>query len=503
MLENNIRGKILKTTDSLCPDCLHVIPAHIFYDKNNVVKIGKTCPKHGYYEDTYTFSDLGLYKWAELYAYEGIKPENPRTNTVNGCPQDCGLCPQHKSQTVLGIIDVTNRCNLKCPICFANAAIAGYVYEPTKEDIFNIIKNLRATRPVPPPGLQFSGGEPTLRDDLPELITEAKKAGFEHIEVNTNGIRFSKDINFMKRCMQAGMSSIYLQFDGFNDDIYLKSRGVPLLNVKNKVIENARQIGFESIVLVVTLVKGLNDHQVGDIVNFAIKNSDVIRCINVQPVSITGRIDKKSREAMRINTTDFMKLIEDQTEGLVKISDFRPVPSVIPVSRAVGALKGKNYVEFSTAPWCGVATFLVQKDDGTWVPITELVNIDKFFKTMEKVSIEARKGNRISARIRALGSLRYVKAKVIKDILWPILKEGSYSALGKFMRKVIMIGCMHFMDPYNFDLYRVQRCAIHYGLPDGTIRSFCSYNTLHRKKVETTLSIPYKEWFNKYRSSKK
>ncbi len=503
MLEKSVQAKLLRSTESLCPECFRVIPAQVFSDIGGIVKICKTCTEHGYYEDTYTFSDLKLYKWAELYAHEGVKPENPRKDTVNGCPYDCGLCPQHSSQTVLAIIDVTNRCNMRCPICFANAASTGYVYEPTREQIGDIMKNLRATKPVPPPALQFSGGEPTMRDDLPELIAAARDIGFRHIEVNTNGIRFASDTSFIKRCVDAGMSTVYLQFDGLDDEIYRKSRGVPMMDVKLKFIEKAREIGFESIVLVVTLVKGLNDHQQGDIIRFAMKNSDVVRCVNVQPVSITGRIDKESREAMRMNTTDFMKLIESQTDGNIKVSDFRPVPSVIPISEAIGALKGKRYVEFSTAPWCGVATFMIQKREGNWIPITELVDVDKFFKAMKKIAEEAKSGKRLSVRMRTISSLRHVKANFIKDVVWPVLKEGSYKALGGFMRKVIMIGCMHFMDPYNFDLYRVNRCTIHYGLPDGTIRSFCSYNTLHRKDVEAKFSTPYREWLRKYNNQDK
>jgi uncharacterized radical SAM superfamily Fe-S cluster-containing enzyme len=489
----NASIKILRETKSLCPICLQVVPAKIFADENNIVKISKSCTAHGYFEDTYTFSKLDKYLWAEKYAYEGTKIKNPRTKTVKGCPYDCGICPQHKSHTVLAIIDVTNRCNLKCPICFANAAAAGYIYEPTKEQIKNILINLRSNQPVAPSALQLSGGEPTVRDDLPELIRMAKEVGFNHVEVNTNGVRFANDLKFFKECFEAGMSTIYLQFDGLNDEVFKEVRGVPLKAVKMKVIENARKIGLKSIVLVVTLVKGFNDNQLGDILRFALNNSDVIRCINVQPVSLTGRIDKEERERMRINTSDFMELIEKQSNGLVKAEDFRPVPCVIPLSKAVGALKGKNYVEFSTAPWCGVATFLVKSGD-EWIPITRLANVDKFFEAMNKVYEDALNGKKLKAKLRLISSLRYVKAKLIKEALWPVLKEGSYEALGNFMQKVLMIGCMHFMDPYNFDLDRMQRCTIHYGLPDGTIRPFCAYNSIHRSEVERKLSIPYSEF---------
>jgi len=489
----SMEGKrTIRRTKSLCPECLKVLDAEIFIGADSKVRIGKTCPEHGYFDDTYTFSDPDLFQWAEGYAHEGTGLENPRTETEKGCPYDCGLCPNHRSHTVLAIIDITNRCNLSCPICFANAAATGYLYEPSFEDVVRIIENLRGNRPVPPPALQFSGGEPTIRGDLPGLISVAKDKGFEHVEVNTNGIMFANSPSFFEECYKAGMDTVYLQFDGLDDGIYRATRGIPLLGTKMKVLDNARKIGFESIVLVVTLVRGVNDDQIGAIVGFALKNSDVVRCVNFQPVSITGRIDKEQREAMRINTSDFMRLTEEQTNGLIAVGDFRPIPSVVPISRALGSMKGKSYVEFTTSPHCGVATFLVRDGKGNWIPITRMADVDGFLSDMEKIDEKAKEGKRIEAKFRTLLSLRRIKGGLLKDFVWPVLKEGSYGSLGKFMRQVVMIGCMHFMDPYNFDLQRVERCVIHYGLPDGTIRPFCTYNSLHRPLVERRLSTPYR-----------
>lgn len=492
---------ILRKTESICPVCLNVIDAELFIDNDNKVKIRKECKEHGPCVDTYTFSSPELYTWAEKFAHRGTIIENPRTSTKLECPYDCGICPEHKSHTVLAIIDLTNRCNLKCPICFANAAAAGYVYEPSIDEIKGIIKNLRTNAPIPPPALQFSGGEPTLIDELPDLIISAKKEGFRHIEVNTNGIRFANDINFFRRCIEAGLDTIYLQFDGLDDKIYRKTRGVPLFDIKLKVIENAKKLSFSSIVLVVTLVRGINDDQIGRIIDFALENHEVIRCVNVQPVSITGRINPEERKSMRINTTDFMKIIQEQTDGLIRASDFYPVPSVIPISWAVGSLKNKKYVEFSTSPWCGVATFLVKSKD-KWLPITDLSNFERFLRSMEKVHEEASKGHKLRARLYAFASLRHIKGRLIRELMWPVLKEGNYRALGNFMHNVVMVGCMHFMDPYNFDIQRLQSCVIHYGLPDGTIRPFCSMNSLHRAEVEKNFSMPYDEWVKKRKKRK-
>ena len=406
--------------------------------------------------------------------------ENP-SNTVYD------LEVQHSSHNFLvGTIFVGN--------CFANAAATGYVYEPSLEQIRKMLITLRSIKPVPPPAIQFSGGEPTVRKDLPEIVRMAKEVGFDHVEVDTNGLVLAENIDYYKALLDAGMSTIYLQFDGLTDDIYIKLRGMPLMKKKLKVIENARKLGHESIVLVVTLSKGVNDHQMGDIIKFAMENSDVIRCVNVQPISFSGRATKLEREQMRINTSDFMKLVEEQTNGLITRWDFRPVPSVVPISRAVGALKGKRYVEFTTSPFCGVATFLVKTDKGEWVPITRLADVDKFFNAMEKIYEDAIRGRKARAYMRAIAALRYVKFGLLKDLVWPVIKEGSYKALGRFMRRVIMIGCMHFMDVWNFDLQRVQRCVIHYALPDGTVRPFCSHNNIHRELIEKKFSIPYEEW---------
>jgi uncharacterized radical SAM superfamily Fe-S cluster-containing enzyme len=497
MLEN-----VLRKTKSICPVCLKVVDAELFIDKDDKVKIRKECKEHGYCEDTYTFSSPEQYLWAEKFSHKGDGIENPRTSVEKECPFDCGICPNHKSHTVLSIIDLTNRCNLRCPICFANAAESGYVYDLSFEQVRNIVKNLRSNSPVPSPALQLSGGEPTLRDDLPDILRMARDEGFVHIEVNTNGVRFANDIDFFKKNCDAGLDTIYLQFDGLSNDVYEKTRGLPLLDTKFKVIENARKIGFGSIVLVVTLVKGVNDHQLGEIIKFAMKNHDVIRCVNVQPVSITGRINPEERRSMRINTTDFIELAEKQTNELVEAKDFFPVPSVVPISLAVGSLKHRRYVEFTTSPWCGVATFLFKLKEDKWVPITKLANVEKFFNSMMKVHKELSEGHKLRGRFYALASLRHVKANIVKSLLWPILSTGSYIALGNFMRRIVMVGCMHFMDPYNFDIDRLQQCVIHYGLPDGTIRPFCSMNSIHRSNIEKEYSVPYDDFLKKKREPK-
>jgi uncharacterized radical SAM superfamily Fe-S cluster-containing enzyme len=182
--------KTLKDTSSVCPECKRVIPAEI-YEENNKVYLSKTCPVHGDFKELY-WGDYELYKRAEQFANDGVTLDNPRTTEDKGCPMDCGICPKHKSTTTLGIIDVTNRCNLRCPICFAHAGAAGYLYEPSMEQIRGMMENLMSNSPVWTPALQLSGGEPTVREDLPEILEMAHEIGFVHVEVNSNGIKMAE-----------------------------------------------------------------------------------------------------------------------------------------------------------------------------------------------------------------------------------------------------------------------------------------------------------------------
>ncbi len=483
--------KNIKTTRSICPECLKALDATIYEDGGKVF-IKKTCPEHGAFEELY-WSDYDQYMRADKFGYVGDGMENPRTEKKHGCPYDCGICPEHKSHTALAIIDVTNRCNLKCPVCFANASAAGYVYEPTAEQIRGMLENLHNNKPVPATALQFSGGEPTIRNELFDFIKMAKEIGFKHVEVNTNGVRIASDPEYAKKLKEAGVSTIYLQFDGLTSDVYKFIRGLDLLETKMKALENMRKAGYDSVVLVVTLVKGVNDMQLGDIIKFAAKNFDLIRCVNVQPVSLCGRLPPQEREKMRITIPDFMSLVEKQTDGDIKVSDFYPVPVVVPVSKAVGEIKGKRYVEFTAHQHCGMATF-VFIENGKMTPITRYGNIEKFVGTLNQVYLDAQKGNKSKAKLRLVGSARHIKFNFLRKYVLKVLMDGDYSSLGDFARSALMVSSMHFMDPYNFDLERVQRCVIHYAVPDGRIIPFCTMNSIHRAEVEKKLGIPLKEW---------
>lgn len=491
-----VNEKLLKKTESLCPRCMEKIPARLV-DREGKVIIKKNCPEHGDFEDIYWGNTEG-YNRVMRYLHEGTSIENPRTKRDKGCPYDCGLCNEHKSHTILGIIDVTNRCNLNCPICFANANSTGLVYEPSLEQIRKMLENLRKNRPIKSFAFQFSGGEPTIRNDLPEMIKIAKEMGFSYIMVDTNGIKIAEDRKYIKVLHEAGLNSFYLQFDGLDDDVYELTRGMPMLKTKLQAIENCRKLGLRNIVLVVTLIKGINDKQIGGIIKFAIENSDVITCVNFQPISFAGKASSMEVKKNRITTNEFMELVEKQTKGRIKKEYFYPIPAMVPASDFIEAYKGRDIPKLSTHPCCGIGTYVIINENNSYMPINEIVNVDKFFDILKMGSKELKKNRGISLKLSNIRLKARLLSEVLKsvrdskrrDLIGRIIKNATVKDTINFHKNAVMIGCMHFMDSWNFDMDRVCRCVIHYALPDGRLVPFCSYNTIHRAELERKYSVP-------------
>jgi len=503
--ESGLQKGLPKKTGSLCPECKKIIIASL-YERDGKVMIEKSCPEHGTTTDVY-WSDVEMYLKAENFAYDGIGVENPAIPNAKVCPNECGLCQLHLSHTALANVDLTNRCNLKCPICFANANAAGYVYEPSYEQVVKMLTMLREERPVPTPAVQFSGGEPTIYPRFADVIKKAKELGFSQIQAASNGIRFAKEPEFLREAVDAGLNTIYLQFDGLTDDIYMASRGAPLVETKKKVIENVRKLQKKpSIVLVPTIVKGINDDQVGEIFRFAVENIDVIRGINYQPVAFTGRIDQDERAKQRYTLPDLVKDLEKQT-GKVTKADFYPVPSVVPVSTLISALLGESKVTFTTHPHCGLATYLFVQDQDHIIPLTRFVDVEPLFKELYALSLKADKAKvKFPQKVKAFNILKkYIdkdKAPEGLDLVKflqmmnTVLGDSSKKSLSEFSWNMMFVGGMHFQDGYNYDIERVKRCAIHYTTPDNRIIPFCAYNggPTYRTEIEKKFSVPLEEW---------
>jgi uncharacterized radical SAM superfamily Fe-S cluster-containing enzyme len=266
-----------KTVETLCPECARTVVGRVFEWRGDVY-MEKTCPDHGYVRDR-VFTNSALFLKMQQWSFrEGAGVENPRVRAVDGCPGSCGLCTMHQSHTMLGQIDLTNRCNLSCPICFANANVTGYVCEPTFEEVVRLLEQLRAYRPVPASAVQFTGGEPTLHADFLAILRKAKELGFSHVQAATNGIRFAEP-GFAAAAAEAGLHTIYLQFDGVDDAVHEVTRGRRLLDVKRRALECIHAAGMK-VCLVPTIVRGVNDDQVAKILQFAIENVHVVSGIH-------------------------------------------------------------------------------------------------------------------------------------------------------------------------------------------------------------------------------
>ncbi len=497
----------IKNTKSLCPECGKPLEAEV-YDEDGKVFIKKTCDEHGEFVNTY-WGDEKLYNRAEKYVPSISSVVNPCVEDNSSCPSNCGLCSKHETSTILGLIDVTNRCNLRCPVCFANAAAAGYLYEPTQDEIRQMLKNLRNLKPYPTPAIQYAGGEPTVRKDIVELVTMAKEEGFTHVQIATNGLRLARKENLAKELKEAGLNTVYLAFDGVTPEPYINNRGKDLLPQKLQAIENCRKARL-GVVLVPTLIKGVNDHQVGEIIKFAFDNNDIIYGVNFQPVSFAGRTPADEVEQQRITIPDFINIIDEQTDGQVSPEAFYPPSAVEPIARFISALDGeeKPKVTLNCHQHCGVGTYVFrEKTEGPGkdilIPITDFIDVDALFNKLDEYADRLLEG-RFAAKKKVLASAtkrlprmihksKSPKNLDITKILLNVFTKRSYEALGDFSKDAMLISCMHFMDPFNFDEDRVKKCVIHYATPDGRIIPFCTMNSMYRQDVEKEFAQPLKQ----------
>jgi hypothetical protein len=493
-----------KTTESLCPECLKVIEARLF-EERGAVYMEKTCAEHGEFRDK-IYSDAKLYLKMEQFEFGDNRGlENPQVPDAAKCPDDCGMCSLHTSHTVLSNVDLTNRCNLTCPVCFANANVAGYLYEPSFEQLRGMLRVLREQRPVPNRVVQFSGGEPTVYPRFHDVVRMAAEMGFTHIQVATNGILFA-ELEFAERARDAGLHTLYLQFDGVTDDVYLRTRGVPLMEKKLAAIENCRKAGLK-IVFVPTIVRGVNDHQIGAMIRLAIDNIDCVSGFSFQPVCFTGRINRRELEQKRYTQSDLAHDVARQTGLTDTYEDWFPLSCTSPFSKLLSGLQNYNRPNLTSHPHCAIGTYLyVDTETKQAVPITRFFDMPGMLREVDRLAREAKSARiKLFSKINAWQKLRKFyrpefapRGLTFERFLQTLqgMTDHSYGrgkGDGTFTYKTLLVAGMHFMDAYNYDIERVKRCVIHYSAPDGRVYPFCTYNSgpCYREKIEKKFSVPF------------
>lgn len=442
-------------TDALCPVCLKTIHADKVEEGDDVF-IVKNCPDHGDWK-VKIWSGAENYKYLYEFAAVPKTPKKRAVGEIRDCPQECGLCERHLQHSCLVVAEVTNRCNLNCPICFATANGCGYDFHPDMETIRGMFKTI-VEYVNSPRCVQLSGGEPTIRDDLPEIVKMAKDMGIEHIEVNTNAVRISKDIEYLKDLRDAGVDDFYMQFDGTDDEIYMKTRGKPLFDVKKKAIENCKEVGGIGITLVVTVSPDINLDSVGEIIKFATENVPVVKGVHFQPIAHFGRYPVEPKDENRVLLPDLVKAIEKQTKGMLRADNFMPTSC--------------------SNVHCDLKSLSVVLPDGSLFPLT----------TMSLGP--PKKTENIADKTRTEVSQYW---RVIEDTMDGDkgTEDNSWRSFVKRAKThYLTVSAMAFQDAWTGETERWERCCIHVVTLDGKLIPFCLFNvtskdgtTLYRRKT--------------------
>jgi uncharacterized radical SAM superfamily Fe-S cluster-containing enzyme len=435
---------------------MRTVPAKIV-QKDGAIYLLKHCAEHG--------QQLELLE--EDAAYQEKKQQYNKPGTVSktqtqfekGCPFDCGLCPEHDQHTCIGLIEVTNSCDLQCPVCYANAQAHspenGVLALDTIEAMMDFYQDSEGGQAEI---LQISGGEPTTHPGIVKILQMARAKRFKYLMLNTNGIRIAEDEDFVRELKQFDSGfEVYLQFDGFSKNAYQTLRGRDLADIKKRALANLSRFGVPST-LVCTVAKGVNDLELGEIIATGIQAKS-IRGVNFQPVAYWGRLDVLS-PAGRITTSGVLKRIAKQTNGMIALNDFVPLP-------------------------CNVErvaiTFLFKTMAG-FIPITRNVDIKKYLSLINNTFAFKIDEMLKTAGRELLNPLNVCKCfDFFKDYRKVVPADFDISAPDA-IENTFRISVTSFVDAYNFDHKSMQKECVHIITPDFKRIPFSAYNMLYREQ---------------------
>jgi hypothetical protein len=448
---------------SICSTCYRKVEGKIVFQDGSVYLL-KSCQVHGP-ERILMADDVDYYRRCrEIF----IKPpEMPRTfNTPVrwGCPYDCGLCADHQQHSCLSIIEITDHCNLRCPICYAESGPSRQQYrtiDHVQQLIDAVVRNEGE-----PDVVQISGGEPTIHPDFFAILDRAKAAPIRHLMVNTNGIRIAEDETFATRLADYMPDfEVYLQFDSFERQALMTLRGADLRDIHSRALERLNRLGV-STTLVVTLKKGLNDHEIGRIIDYALEQP-CVRGVTFQPIQAAGRLDQFNPGTDRLTLTEVRRKILEQT------TVFRP-EDVLPVPCHPDSL----------------AMAYALKMDGHVLPLTGLID--------PKILIEGVRNTIVYEQDEAVRAVVFkafatnhspqTGAASLRDLLCCLPRLDAPAQLG--YQNVFRVLIMQFIDAYSFDVRSVKKTCVHIVHPDGRIIPFDTYNLFYRDGLEESRLAP-------------
>ena len=443
----------LAHTASLCPDCKRVLQAKVV-EKEGKVYLHKRCPDHGFVESLQS-SDAAYYRAQQEWAQPGTLPQRFQTETEQGCPLDCGLCPDHEQHTCLGLIDLTDACNMRCPTCFADSDVGVHLPLATVEKMVDALVASEGVADI----VQFSGGEPTLHPQLFEILDMARRKRVRHVMLNTNGIRIANDEAFVRRLAEYREDfEVYLQFDGFRKGTFLTLRGQDMTSVRERALANLAKHDVPTT-LVAVLERGVNEDEAGAVVRHALKFRNV-RGVTFQPQTHAGRWTDFD-PADRITVPDVIRAVATQAPESFRAEDFVPLPC---------------------HPECISMTYALRNGEDV-LPLPRVLDVKRLLGVAgNTIAFESEPQVRgalkeLWSASAAMQSLRTLKAlRCCMPLMGRDAKDVGYE-------NVFRIVIISFMDAWNFDVRSAKKCCVHHVLPDGRIMPFCSYNTLHRTKM--------------------
>ncbi|MEN9918543.1 MAG: hypothetical protein RL662_979 [Bacteroidota bacterium] len=441
-------------TTSLCAECLQRIDAKIVIEGNNVF-MTKACPQHGF-SKTLLATDVDYYKNIRNYNKASDMPLKFAMPVEKGCPYDCGLCTDHEQHSCLCIVEITDQCNLNCPTCYAASSAQGK--HKSVAEIERMLDIIVASEGEPDV-VQISGGEPTIHPHFFEILDIAKKKPIKHLMLNTNGIRIAQDRAFATRLASYMPDfEVYLQFDSFRPEVIKELRGADLLSLKYKALETLNELNL-STTLVVTLQQGLNDDEIGSILDFAVKQR-CVRGVTFQPIQIAGRNHPHSVNH-RLTLTEVRNNILAQSK-LFEANDIVPVPCN-PDALAMG---------------------YALKLNGQVIPLTRYIDPKALLNTASKNTIVYEQDADLQDQMIKLFSTGISVDKASENVTQLLCCLPEVYAPGLEYDNLFRVIIMQFMDAHNFDVRAIKKSCVHIVHDDGRIIPFETMNLLYRNQSD-------------------